>query len=88
MSLEGEDCMGPTGHHWTDYESQTNPQSGGWYLTLRCVKCGKVARQIIDGDGVILTPRRYTPSFASKRLPKLSRSEWRRRYLLSLGENE
>ena len=78
-------CSSPYNHHWEDHESKRNPKGGGWYMTLRCVKCGTVAKQIINRDGSIETNRNYDyPPGYLEGSKGMTRAEFRVSYLKSL----
>lgn len=79
-----ETCHAPFNHDWIEYESTTNPQGGGWYLTMRCTKCGTVFRQVVDAFGNLLTSRKYKYGAEYRDKDKWSRTDWRRNYLSRL----
>jgi hypothetical protein len=78
-------CRAPFNHDWVEYESTRNPEGGGWYLTMRCSKCGTIFRQIIDLGGMLLSGRRYSYPADYRDKDKWSRSDWRRNFLARLN---
>jgi hypothetical protein len=77
-------CHAPFGHDWQDEESKFNPEGGGFYLSMRCTKCGTVFKQIINTNGTIHGGRQYRYAPGYKDESKWSRADWRLNYLLGL----
>jgi hypothetical protein len=80
--IDRSQCSSPYNHDWQEFESQRNPDGGGWYLTMRCTKCTTIFRQIINPDGSIEKNRRYTyaPGYRESNAG-LTRAEFRVKYL-------
>lgn len=69
------------GHSWFSIEAERNPRVG-WYMKLRCERCGTERNDIVDRNGTV--ERRSYKHPAGYRLAKadnLTRSEWRVAFL-------
>ena len=71
------------GHSWNDIEADRNPQVG-WYMRLRCEKCGTVRNDIVDRYGT-LERRNYKHPDNYKDPDKWKRSQWRLQYLRKMN---
>lgn len=80
-----ETCRAPYNHDWVEEESATQPLGGGWYLRMRCTKCGTVFKQIINIDGTLYGGRQYRYPRDYRDPDHWSRSDWRLNFLLKLN---
>jgi hypothetical protein len=60
------------------------PQGGGFYLRMRCTKCGTTFKQIINLDGSLHGGRQYRYPKDYRDDDHWTRSDWRLNYLLKL----
>lgn len=72
------------GHSWYSIEAERNPKVG-WYMKLRCERCGTERSDIVDRDGVV-GGRSYTYAEGYKlaRTEQRTRTEWRIEFLRRL----
>lgn len=71
------------GHSWTDIEADRNP-AVGWYMRLRCERCGSERNDIVDRHGS-LEARHYKYPSNYKDPDKWSRSQWRLQFLRKMN---
>lgn len=88
-TLSGQDrphltCRAPFNHDWVDEESTSVPEGGGFYLRMRCTKCGTVFKQIVELDGRLYGGRQYAYPKDYRDADHWSKADWRLNYLLKL----
>jgi hypothetical protein len=69
------------GHAWETDEAQTKPDIG-WYMKLRCTRCGTERSDTVNKFGELLG-RNYKHLVGYKHA-KQSRSEWRAEFISGL----
>ena len=70
------------GHAWEATEADRNPAIG-WYMKLRCTRCGTVRSDIVNRYGGVES-RHYTYPEFYKDTDKWTRSDWRLQYIRRL----
>lgn len=80
-ALKHVDCR-TFGHSWEPVEADRNPQIG-WYMNVRCARCGTVKREIVNRYGQV-ERRRYEYAEGYRDTDHWARSDWRMQYLRRL----
>lgn len=71
------------GHSWESIEADRNPAIG-WYMNLRCTRCGTVRKDIVDRYGHVDRRRyEYPDNYADT--DRWSRSDWRLQFIRRLS---
>lgn len=71
-------------HSWEPYEASRNPQGGGWFMVVRCVRCGTERSDVITLNGSA-SKHRYKYPEHYKDTDRWRRSDWRLQFLRRLG---
>jgi hypothetical protein len=80
-ALKHVDCR-TFNHAWVPVEADRNPQIG-WYMNMRCERCGTVRKDIVNRFGEV-ERRRYEYPDDYKDTDGWARSDWRMQYLRRL----
>lgn len=83
-----QECRAPFNHDWVEEESATRPEGGGWYLAMRCTKCGTTFKQIVGAFGELLSGRNYKHPKDYRDTDHWSRSDWRLNFLMKLNRGK
>jgi hypothetical protein len=70
------------GHAWESTEADRNP-TVGWYMKLRCVRCGTERADVVDRYGTVMGRQYHYPE-SYKDTDRWSRNQWRMQYLRRL----
>lgn len=83
-AYEFVDCK-TIGHSWYSIEANKNPKGPGWYMMVRCERCGTERADIVSRYGALESRSyRYPEGFKRAKGEGLSKVEWRVQFLARL----